>query len=640
MYRLLLVAIVVSGCIFPRQYSQPLCSSTSEQITRPKQVAEEIVDLYSRYLLTFRSSSDQQKDNKISIEELKNLEQQTSAALKTIKTEEIYRDGLEKLHYKLKSFISYLVIARQHELRTLTELRASVSKEDPNKQQPIKDEISRRENAYLTSLEDDLVGMFAKQLRGIRSRDLDISQSNDTFFKQVSQENYQLTTPTTDDHRQLFQALLTKTTAITEQTIARYQAMFPIEPTDPRSFCKKGAHQSTCKKISLKASTEPEFIYHDIDELTKLINSYIHKFNKIFIDLHQIQQSVDMYVNEKDRAKAKQNKLQKITQEYRSIITRATRLGVMPLFFTETFHKASGRTDIDISEVYAVKSKLLKQVTAYTIKQTVVNLKKDLINRWHTLKKQQKTPKEKELYQWLVINEVTTTQVLVENPHHAIAVTTLLNKYQDTTNNPELLTKTRGIAEIIDLSLVGAFFGTMFFKWVDKSTRTGWITWLLKSPMELVKRIFNISDKIFTKFLGRFSVVAAVALLVINIPWVIISKAEYIFARQRYHLAKNSLLAGTSACVISTSKLQRAMQGRKMLLIGSTAALALAVVALPNTLSHGAEAKFLYAGLADALASLGADHELLAMLANLYNSMAAHKNLKIEDQSYQDLITG
>lgn len=638
MYRLLLIMIAVSGCIFPRQQSQPLCSSTSEGIVKPEQITEEIVDLYSRYLLAFRSSNDPPKDNKINIKELKDLEQQTSAALKTIKDEELYRDGLEKLHHKLKSFISYLVIARQYELKSINQLKSDIDKKDPNKQ--ILDEISRRENAYLTSFEDDLIGMFAKQLRGVRSHTIDLSQTNDTFFKQVNQKNYQLVTPATDDHQRFFQVLLAKITTTTEQTIARYQTMFPIETTDPRTFCKKGRHQSACKKISLKTTIEPEFVYDDIDKLTKLINSYIHKFNKIFIDLYKIQQSVDMYVSVKDRNKAQQNKLQKINQEYQDIISRATRLGVMPIFFTETFHQKSGRTDIDISEVYGVKSKLLKAVTAYTVKQTIVDLKKDLINRWHNLRKQEKTPKEKELYQWLVLNEATTTQVVVQNPHHAIVVITLLNKYQDTANNPEALTKTRDIAEKIDMSLIGVFYSTLFAKWIHNSKRTGWITRALKAPVEAIRSAYGLTPKTLNDILGKFSLWAAVALLVVNIPWVIISTAEYAFSRHRYRLAKDSLLAGTSSCVISASKLQRAMQGRKMLMIGSTAALALVVVALPATIAQGSEARFFYEGLADVLASLGADHEALAFFANLYNSLASHKNLKIDDQSYKELISG
>ena len=163
---------------------------------------------------------------------------------------------------------------------------------------------------------------------------------------------------------------------------------------------------------------------------------------------------------------------------------------------------------------------------------------------------------------------------------------------------------------------------------------------MMKSPLKVVMSVFNFTQEKLRTVIGRFSIIAAVALLVVNIPWVIISTTEYVFARHRYTLAKDSLLAGTSSCVVSTSKLQRAMQGRKIMLIGSSAALALIAVALPATVAKGSEAKFFFSGLADLLASLGADHEALTFFANLYNSLASHKNLKIDDQSYKDLITG
>ena len=585
--------ISISSCV-PAPLSTPRCNSTSEELPTTGKVPELVSDLLYVYAQLFRAR--QMTDNDIDIDVFKEMEQMTSIALdKHLDSNTPYFDLILRLHHKLRSYISFLTIARQHEERLLYD--------DPNEQ-------SQRHLLWIKKIKHDLVGMMAKQLRGAKSNDIDLAITNDSFYRQVTADDFTLPKVTRSDQQEFFVALMAELIATSEQSIIHYNSLFAFETTDPRDLCSFWKRKR-CKKI--KITGEQDFSYTDVSEFTELVNNYIRQANKLNSEFYFIQTDG-----------SSTEKIADFKERYQQFLAKAMHFGLVPLFLTDTFQDKSGNNFfIDLTSP-AIPAKLLTEVTAHTVKLMVAELKKDLVNRWLELKDNKKVPKENKIYQWLVVNEAVTARTMLQKPQHSLVVISLLNKHQDNPNNPQWLRDSRGITDVADLTQSG-MIGAMFVRWLIRKTQ---------SAVNLLPVI------------GKFTFFFALAGLLINLPYIVISVIEYGYARYRYAIVQQAIQSGSSTCVVSASRLQPKVDTRQRLVVSSMIGLSLTVVALPQTIKLGEEVAFLWIGLLEMISNYTSDSTTLADWESYLKSlldqinMNYQQSLLVEDQSYREIILG
>lgn len=589
MLRALVLSLSISSCV-PSPFSTPRCNSTSEEIAEADGELPEIVsDLLFAYTQLFRVHRG--ADDDIDLEILKDMELMTTVALERhLNDDAPYIDLILRLHYKLRSYLSFLVIARQHEERLIYDDQ---------------DNQTQRHLLWIKKIKHDLVGMMAKQLRGATSNDIDLSITNDDFYRQVTADDFNLPKITRNDQQNFFNDLLTELIAVSEQSIIHYNALFAFETTDPSTFCPFW----TRKKCQQFIANKDNFSYTDVVKFTELINNHLRQSTKLNSEFYFIQRngsSIEELANFKER--------------YQQFLAKAT--AFLPLFFTDTFRNKSGDNFfIDLSS--SVMPKPLTKITPYTVKQMVVDLKKDLITRWLELKDKKKVPKEQDIYQWLVVNEAVTAKMLLQKPQYSLVVISLLNKYQDNPNNPQWLINIRKFAEGIDSVQWVGMLGTQFGRWLLGTT--------------------GAIDKL-VPVVGRLSFFFILAGVVVNFPHIVSSFFEYQFTRRRYAIVRQSIQNGSSMCVISATRLQQQVDARQLeVVVSGTVGLSLTFLVLGPTVRLGEDVAFFWTGVLEIISNIASDPEMvLAHFESLIVKIndRYQQSLANEDQSYREIILG
>ena len=588
MLRALVLSLSISSCV-PSPLSTPRCDSTSEEIQTSGELPEIVSDLLFGYTQLFRARRG--ADDDIDIEILKDMELMTTVALdRHLDDDAPYVELILRLHHKLRSYLSFLVIARQHEERLIYQDQ---------------DDQSQRHLLWIKKIKHDLVGMMAKQLRGATSNNLDLSITNDGFYRQVTADDFNLPKITGNDQQNFFNNLVTELIAASEQSIIHYNTLFAFETTDPSTFCSFRKREK-CRQF---ITDKNEFAYTDVVKFTELVNNHIKQSNKLNSEFYFIQ--TDGSTDEE---------FADFKERHQQFLAKTTAL--WPLFFTDTFHNKSGNSffiDLSSSEM----PKPLTKVTPYTVKQMVVDLKKNLITRWLELKDLKKVPKEQEIYQWLVVNEAVTAKMMLQRPQHSLVVISLLNEYQDKPNNPQWLRNIKTFAEGTDLVQFPGMIGTQFGRWLLGKTGA-------------IAKVVPV--------LGQLSFFFIIAGVVVNFPHIVSSFFDYQFTRRRYAIVQQAVQSGSSMCVISATRLQQQVDDKQLgVIIGGTIGLSLTFIVLGPTVRLGEDAVFFWTGILEIISNLAADPEVLEdFLKSLITGIddRYQQSIADDDQSYRQIILG
>ena len=587
---LLLLFLSISSCV-PAPLSTPRCNSTSEELPTTTKAPEFVSDLLYAYTQLFRAR--QGADDRIDIDVFKEMELKTTVALAKglVDHDTPYFNLILKLHHKLRSYISFLTIARQHEERLIAD--------DPDNQ-------SQRHLLWLKKIKHDLVGMIAKQLRGAKSNDIDLAITNNSFYQQVTTDDFTLPEITRNDQQEFFNDLIAELIVASEQSIIHYHSLFAFENTDPRDLCSFWKRKS-CRQLNITG--EQDFSYTDVSEFTELVNRYIRQGNKLSSEFYFLQQD-----------DSSEEKIGEFKKRYQQFLAKAMHFGLVPLFLTDTFRDKSGKNFfIDLASTLVIP-KPSTEVTAQTVKRMVADLKKDLVDRWLELKDKKKAPKENKIYQWLVVNEAVTARTVLQKPQHSLVVISLLNKHQDNPNNPKWLRNSKWFTSVVDSTQIG-MIGTMFGRLLINKTQ---------SAVKLLP--------VIGKFVFFFTVVG----LLINLPYIAISVVEYGYARYRLAIVQQAVQSGSSMCLVSAASLQQTVDTRQRIIIGNMIGLSLTLVALPATVKLGEEVAFFWTGVLEMISNVASDSDMMASLASLVDPIHKiyQRSLAAEDRSYREIILG
>lgn len=435
----------------------------------------------------------------------------------------------------------------------------------------------------------------------------DTLMSTDEFIKaQTVELQYRATNGKWGDHvlkkhdkNIFFRALINELIEMTEFSLRKYHYLYPFEKTDPRDFCGKNKE---CRKLSLvdigdKFDPVWAIPFKDTLALTKKINSTISLFNYIITSLQKIDATKKSNIISMFRETDLENRqVQRLYSLYDIMLFNSARSGMLPVFFSKPFRKHSGETFINRVGFLKVKHQLLAETNAYVVKQSIIDLKKIVVNRWIELKKisaSNKRYSDKEIYRWLANNEVAVGRVVMRDLRHAGVVADLLEKYQDKSRDPMTLRVIRGALTTVEITVPVLLFAT-------------WVT-----PLP--------------------AIVAAKAVIVTtaaNFGWVGVNTTTSIIARNSYLQLEQALLTDSSQRFSDKLEMLREFKSsRRKAILSGAIGLPLSIPSMKYVLRDMQNNFKIFA--VDMISSIAADVGGLSQIVN-----------ETEDLSDNDIILG
>ena len=208
---------------------------------------------------------------------------------------------------------------------------------------------------------------------------------------------------------------------------------------------------------------------------------------------------------------------------YHEVIFTATKTGVLPLLLALNRKKFGTNPGLHLEHLgsnFGFASPnyyplpLLKEGKEGEDKvlQLLAEIKTELVDSWLEAQEKQllaDTTKEKDIYTWMLAHELATAQVLLQDPTHAVAVSSLLRKFQHDPLTPKWLRVAKMTVEVLDIGFIA----------------------LILLPFVPI------------------SMPLALASTAVNFLWMGTAAASARVARQRLRLAERGLLSGNSTQV-------------------------------------------------------------------------------------------
>ena len=471
-----------------------------------ERVASTFFELQVLYHLAF------EKHAYIRLEELYDLDKKTSRALRNNVIPSDNVEQVKKWHHKLRSYIVFLL-----------------TMQPTDKDGIIKTKMS---------------SLLLHQLRRELPDQIDLSYPNQDFYRQVRDGKIATTNASEKGRRKFFAKFLATVLTVTEQTMRKYESLFAFEPKTFAKLCYTAKYDD-CSKLKAQHVIETDNKTADRDEVTAIVNITINRLNIVIAKLQRLELAKPSYVRtgQIEHYDAQVNSQH---QKYELILLAAAKKGILPIFFTDIFKKTSGNIHLNNSkESQRAHNKLLTEVTSSTVKQAVVEIKKELLVYWTEVKKlqqhQHKTSEEN-IYLWLRNSEIAVARLLLQNPEHAPVVSYLFHKYEHKVNE-------RKFQKVIEVVLTTIGIGTLAL-FVTSFTP------LLPVNAALSKAI----------------IISATA----NFGWIGLRAEESVVTHNRHLMLERSLISGTSQQINENMRvLQEFEAARKNAILSSTIGLSM-----------------------------------------------------------------
>lgn len=368
--------------------------------------------------------------------------------------------------------------------------------------------------------------LLLQQLRQQNPEQIDLARPNHDTYHQLRIGMMATTNSSQEAIQSFFREFLDTMLLMTEQAMHRYQNLFAFETTGLVDLCHAAGYDD-CHTIGASNTVVTKTI--DLEMATKMVNKNISHLNKIITDLHQLERGKLTTSSDTNFSEAQ---ISAYHQRYEFVLMKAVEQDILPIFFTDIFTKRSGDIHLRSWEEWQSNSKLLTDVTLTTVSQAIVELKKEIMARWATIKKlqQSKRPiKEKDIYKWLSSNEVAVTRLLLQSPEYAAVVNYLIHKYEHKVDNKKWQKIIKGALSTIGIGTLLIFAGSF--------------TPLLSLNAVLSKAI----------------IVSAAA----NFGWLSLNVSDSLIIRANHLRLERSLLTGTSQRVSDNLELLRQFEAAR-----------------------------------------------------------------------------
>lgn len=458
-----------------------------------------------------------------------------------------------------------------------------------------------------------LCAIFLAKLKEMTPAQIDLSQSNTRFFQKVMADKVAaLSGSEMRVHVQQFfrQVLAPQVITTTEASMARTRLLFPFHGSDYVAACRarrdyydvyrhKGYHHKkyrypaevrskiNCQElrqlpsIKIKArekancanpaaftgktTTTPTFA--DLNHLTATVKDVIKKLNTHRAILDKLVRNEGTtqkkplllpFLKVLNAIDLEDTQVIKAYDSYNCQLVEAAKAGTLPLIFANSMQKTTGSVHLNHMGRFfgfgKVTYKPLQLPTSEAIQRALHEAKRELVDNWLDLQAARLSAKdmeEQKIYATILNNEIAVTQLILQNPAHAVAVTHLLRKFQHKPITPKWLRVFKNGAMAADLAFI---------------------------PIVI---------------LGGFVTggVGIVPLLImanaVNFLWIGAAAAETVVARNRYRLIERALLSGNSEQVERGMEILREFHERKRNLIVSGGVGATLSVVNLSLIAHG-----------------------------------------------------
>ncbi len=409
-----------------------------------------------------------------------------------------------------------------------------------------------------TLIKKNLAALILDKLRQTPVTIVDTTADRDAFHRQAMAGEFTATGSTDQAKREFMRALLREVIAMTENTLRTQQYLFPFLADDFDASCRE-THGRDCAKLlsTGQAQNSLHAPFNDIGQVTERVNAAISKFNKI-INLLNILQPTKKGVLFQETDFERYEAII-LYQFYEMAIIDAMRDGVLPILFSDIFRQRGGSIWLKQNGTGEIINDLLTTLTATTVATALREMQHNLLTSLQQLRKMQKDdklPRDKKIYQWAVSNEVGTARVIAKNPAHTLVVAELLHQYQDEARSP-MLAFLEGVISYVEFGAILAIpvaFG-----------------------INLIPGLRAIN------LMRHVALVGTAA----NFPWIGLTQAKHIIARNRYLMLERALLRGSSERVSYSLKLLKEKQRkRKYAVISGTLGLTMSVPAMKYVWQH------------------------------------------------------
>lgn len=401
------------------------------------------------------------------------------------------------------------------------------------------------------------------------------------------------------DKDTFFRSLIAELIEMAEFSLRKYHYLYPFEKTDPRDFCGKNKE---CRNLSLVDSNDkfdPLWLipFKNAPALAKQTNDAINLFNYIVTSLQKLDATKKNFLLPMFKETDLENqRVKRLYSYYDIILLNAARSGLLPVFLSKPFRKHGGELFLNRVGFLKVKHHLLTHITAQIAQQSIVDLKRRVVERWLELKKIANSDKlysAKKIYTWLANNEVATARVIMQDLKHVGIVADLMMKYQDKSRDPMALRIIRGTLTSVEL-------GCMLF-------------------------IFGSMTPVIPAVIGAKAIIIATAA---NFGWVGINSATSIIARNRYLQLEKALLTDSSRRLSDNFELLRDFKlTRRKAIISGAIGLPLSIPAMQYVFRDMQSGFKIFS--IDLIASLASDAGGLSQMVN-----------ETEDVSDVSILTG
>ncbi len=446
--------------------------------------------------------------------ELHELVSRTQLALEQGELTAEQQTEVRRWQHKLRSFLAFAMLARA----------------DTTSQPAAVDDMNE--------LGERVQGLAILILDRIRSADathIDPEAANLTFYQQVKADQHDTVEVSEQAKDSFAQALVSKMRELTAQSVRKYYRLFPFAQQDYMAICREVA-AADCQHLQMQHGDDDfqEHIFTDSEQVTAAVNKTIVKLNRIITALSRLKDTNKTSFFIFKETNFDNLLVQRLYHDYEMTLFTAARRGFLPLMFAPTFRQRAGniylqyKGGLDLLQRFGlqkdigydvgdIKNPLLSEVSVTTVVRSLTEMQRTTIERWLELRQQSPQFSDKKLYQWSIVNELATAQVVLQEPQHSVVVHHLLNRYQHENRDPRTIRIIRAVTAMVEM--------TPFAVWPAQKLLTA-----LFPPLAGVNLMSHV-------------IIAATA---VNFVWVGMAGAETTLTHRRWLQLERALLTGTS----------------------------------------------------------------------------------------------
>ncbi len=462
--------------------------------------------------------------------------------------EQLYIDEMQALHAELAAFDKNLVDNyTRDDLAKMQQSLSSILAVTRVLQCQVK-----RDGFYIIR-KDDLCAIILRKLLQLSYQQIDLSKDNLDFYRQVSagkhdkffhagkyrdkkfdREWHHRVLPS--EMKSFFQALLADIIALTVFSMEKYQSLFPFafQTQSWEETCRHKlgrAHRQRCAPLKQLATVKGE-VYQDLAATTAALRYYSVRLNKIRQALNTIlaqpkkrfdpapvSKQAFLFVPLIQVTNMKHTEVTRQHERHELVVSESVQQALFPLLLSVHGQQLYLNPRGKFFGLAKVQHRPLTYPNDRQVTASINKLKATLVDNWLRTKEMAeqsqtwddtKTAKmSRQVYMWLIHNELATARVLLNAPQHSKVVGHLLADHQHEDNAPQWLKIGKKVAYRLDIGFIP---------------------------------ICILGSVLFPPAAPALAVLATAA----NFLWVGSATADAIVAHHRFAAVERAILSGTS----------------------------------------------------------------------------------------------